>query len=213
MKTILSLLLLAAAGAADCVQITEVVTDPQIDWSGNGIVSSVDEFVELYNAADDPIDLTGFTLAFDDTTPSSYVFGTTTSGTLAFSAGSTLEALLPGDYVVLINPPGVLNNTIDVRLIDPDGTLAEVLGVDDGNATGPADEAVSRAWSGEAYLPWIVRTAATPGAAPPPVAEPAGLCLALFSAAAVFFASRRRRRRGCDRTPCGTPPPRSCARG
>ena len=209
--------LLWACGAgparADPLQISEVVTDPQADHSesaggngtpydlvpGTGTISSVDEFVEVFHAGSLPLDLTGYRLVFDDATPSSYDFGLSTGGVLLFSPGSSLEDFLPGGYALLGNPPGALNNRLDVLLRDPDGGLVDLLAIEDGNAGSVADEAVTRAWTGTGYLDGIVRSPVSPlgpaPSSPQPVPEPATILLVGASALAAARASARTARR------------------
>jgi hypothetical protein len=219
----LLLLVLAAAppAAADSVRITEVVTDPQADHSenaggngtpydllpGTGTISSVDEFVELFNAGSTALDLTGYTLAFLDTTPSSYTFGTTSgTATLLFTGGSSLEQLLPGGFVLLGNPPGALNNSLDIELRDPEGALRDLLAVADGNATSGLDEAVARLWTGHGFLDETERAPISPLDPGAPVPEPGGLVwLGLSVLAGASRATGGRARRATSRTPCGAP--------
>lgn len=214
------LLLLAAPAAADSVLITEVVTDPQADHSentggngmpydlapGTGTISSVDEFVELFNAGATPVDLTGYTLDFQDTTPSAYTFGVTSTGALRFSDGSSLEALLPGGFLLLGNPPGALNNRLEIELRDPGGALLDLLSVPDGNATSALDEAVARLWSGSAFTGELVRAGISPLRPGAPVPEPGFLgWLGLSVLGAGSLATAGRARRAASRRPSATP--------
>lgn len=225
----LLLLLLAAAAppaAADSILITEVVTDPQADHSenaggngvpydlvpGSGTVSSVDEFVELFNAGDTPVDLTGFTLGFLDTTPASYTFGATTgTAVLLYASGSSLEELLPGGFVLLGNPPGALNNALDVELRDPQGVLRDVLAIGDGNATSALDEAVARLWTGQGFLNETRRAPISPLDPGAPVPEPGGLAwLGLTALAVASRATGGRAPPAGSRRPCGAPRSPTC---
>ena len=227
----LLLLFLAAAApraGADSILLTEVVTDPQADHSenaggngvpydllpGTGTVSSVDEFVELYNSGAVPVDLTGFTLDFLDTTPSRYTFGSTSgTGTLLFTSGSSLEHLLPGGFVLLANPPGALNNDLDVELRDPLGALWDLLAAIDGNATSGLDEAVARLWTGQSFLDETRHEPISPLGPGAPVPEPGGLgwigltVLAVVSRATGGRAPPvgRRRPSGAPRSPTAPP--------
>ena len=154
-----ALILLAASAHAGPILITEVVTDPQGDHSensggngvaydavpGNGTISSVDEYVELYNAGGTVFDLRDYVLRFWDTTPSEYFFRDTPGGVLRFSGLSSVDAFMPGDFVLLGNPPGALNNSLRVDLETVHGMLFDSVRIPDGNATGASDEAVARA--------------------------------------------------------------------
>jgi len=216
------LLFAAAARAEPILLITEVVTDPQADHSenaggngvafddvaGTGTISSVDEFVELYNAGSVPVSLAGYSLWFRDTTPSRYVFGTTTRGTLRFSAGSGIGALLAGGYVLLGNPPGALNNAIEIVLARPDGSVADFVSLN-GNASSLLDEAVARRWNGS-YLDSFSHASITPLAPSPALPSP-GTAWLLASGLAAAAATRRRAHGASGRKPSGSRRPRSCA--
>jgi len=228
-------LALASARAAAEIIVTEVVTDPQQDHSenrggngtpfdavaGTGTISSVDEFVELYNAGPAAIDLRGFELSFADGSTSTYRFGASRSGVLRFTTGSDVQAWLPGAFLLLGNPPGRLNNSLDIALRDATGLVVAVLRVDDGNATSVLDEAVARAWEGcRPALTRLVRAAVTP-LAPPPDGGPSGPCgptlpggagpvpesgtVLLVSAVLLAFGTRRTVRRVVLRRPPATP--------
>jgi hypothetical protein len=213
--------LLWACGAdpalADSLLISEVVTDPQADHSessggnglpydllpGDGTISSVDEFVEIFHTGSLPLDLTNYELVFDDTTPSTYEFGVSSGGVLLWSPGSSLDGFLPGGYAVLGNPPGALNNRVDVYLRDAEGNLVDLLAIEDGNASSTLDEAVARIWTGTGYLTGSTRSPITPlGPEAPsqrPVPEPATILLLGISAAVAACANARRARRARDR--------------
>ncbi len=208
--------------AADTILVTEVVTDPQQDHSesaggnaipydlfpGTGTVSSVDEFVELYNASDEAIDLNGYALAFLDTSPSNYVFGTTTAGVTRYSPGSSLNELLAGGFVLLGNPPGAINNKIVVEVYDPHGNKLDRVEIADGKAANAAGEAVARMWDGERFLRRFFRDRITPLGPASPVPEPATVLLLAVSGAAA--ATRRRSRRASGRKRPETRQPRPC---
>ncbi|MEE8107368.1 MAG: lamin tail domain-containing protein [Planctomycetota bacterium] len=216
-----------APANADCLLITELVTDPQADHSentggngvpfddvpGTGTVSSLDEYVEIFNASGYVVDLTGFRLEFYDATPSSFVFGTST-GVVRISLGSTLDSLLPGAFALVGNPPGALNNRITVLLRDPGGGVVDSLIDVDGNATGASDEALYRPWTGDRFLDDPILGPITPLGFPPavrPVPEPATLvmvCVSGFSAALASVrrarCARRRKRHAVPRSPTPT---------
>ena len=205
-----TLVLFAGSASAGPILITEVVTDPQGDHSensggngvaydavpGNGTVSSTDEYVELYNAGRAVFDLRDYVLRFWDTSPSEYSFRDTPGGVLRFSGLSSVDVFMPGDFALLGNPPGALNNTLRVDLETVHGMLLDSVRIPDGNATGAADEAVARAWTGFEFKSRFVRGPISPLSFGEPVPEPP---LAVLGALAVLLsvvpALRRRPRR------------------
>lgn len=140
--------------AAVDVRIVEVVADPQTDWTGDGNVTTSDEHVELYNAGPDPVDLTGWVLLMEDSTPAeARLLGTVSSG----------------GRIVVWNPPGAINNDAVVRLLDSSGAERDRVAygsydatgsVPDANAVGVLDEAL--AWDGAGW----VKAHATPAEEP-----------------------------------------------
>jgi hypothetical protein len=166
----------SSAAIAQIIVINEVVTDPQHDWDdtaggngtpfdnvpGNGTISTADEWIEIHNHDSVPIDLTGWTVEFIDTTPATLDFANPVGVVLVFSGGGSVTNFQPGEYLTVGNPPGSMNNTVYVVLRDaavylvddveigddpegdglgdgaPDGTGS------DGNATGPEDESIAR---------------------------------------------------------------------
>jgi len=225
LAALLALLVPAARTCADStLLITEAVTDPQADHSenaggngapydavpGSGTVSTVDEFVEIHNGGLAPLDLTGWTLEFLDTTPEQYVFGVSTGGVLLFSAGAALDLFPAGAYLVLGNPPGALNNAIDLVLRDPSGGLVDTFSVADGAATSPLDESVERVWNGAAFGDRTRHAPISPLGPGQPVPEPAPLLLLGLSALLGARAIARRGRRAARRTRRGTRPPPPC---
>ena len=128
------------------IVLNEIVTDPQSDWStrgfdgisGTGAITSTDEFIELFNTTDVEIDLSGWTIEMNDTTPETEVV----------PDGTKIGAL---SFWVLGNPTGLLNNTSTIVLKDTTGTVVDQvilgngIGVGiDGNATSSSNESVSR---------------------------------------------------------------------
>ncbi|MHC4959805.1 MAG: PEP-CTERM sorting domain-containing protein, partial [Planctomycetota bacterium] len=215
----LALACATAPTAADQILITEVVTDPQLDHSdsaggngvafdmqpGTGTVSATDEFIELFNAGCDSIDLDGYALEFADSSPTGYIFGVTTGGTLRFSTGSSINNLLPGGFVLLGNPPGSLNNAIDIEFTDPFGGLVTSISIEDGNASTALDEAVARAWTGAGFGSTYVREAVTPLGPTPTVPEPTTALLTGLILLGAAAARPRRARRGSGRTRAAAP--------
>jgi hypothetical protein len=135
------------------LQISEIVAAPQTDWNGDGRVTDSDEFIELHNLGHHPVDLAGWTLLLNDTTPEIWKL----SGVLE---GGTRRAF--------VNPPGALNNNAHVALFDAAGTRVDEVryGTWPGatavgaGSSGPHDEALRRI--GDAWT----KGHATPGAPP-----------------------------------------------
>ncbi|MCB9078695.1 MAG: lamin tail domain-containing protein [Anaerolineaceae bacterium] len=157
------------------VVINEIVTDPQQDWSsdnfsgvaGEGSITDLDEFIELY-IEEDGLDLSGWTIELTD---SQTAIGDLTSGG-AFKVsnyisnnGGLFTFTAAGDYLVLgdVKKAGdAMNNNIFIVLRDKTGAVidkvelgndSEVDGPNDGapdgsnrggNADGVDDEAVFR---------------------------------------------------------------------
>ena len=212
-----ALLLLASAAPSACadgLRITEAVVDPQADHSesaggngapydpiyGTGTISSVDELVELGNLGCETISLSGYTLEFADSSPSSFEFGKD-KGLLLFSDKSGLDSLLPGGFVLLGNPPGALNNSISIHLRSPDGELVDTLRIRKGASTGIDDEAIHRGWIGGGLSPELIRGPISPlwldgfestclAGEPTPVPEPSSLLLLALGGLTLTAASR-----------------------
>jgi hypothetical protein len=211
---------LAQPNAFSAVLITEIVTDPQQDHGetagGNGIpfdtipgtgtVGDTDEFVELFNAGTSPVDLSTFTLVFDDTSDSEFAFSNPGAAILRFSQpGDAITHFTPGAFLVLGNPPGALNNTVTV-ILHRGGTLEDQIVVDDANATGLGDEAFAREWTGAGFSSQFAqRSVSLLGPGPvTPIPEPATLLLCAAGFAAML-ALTRRSRRGCGISPPPAP--------
>ena len=208
--TLWAVLFFAGSASAGPILITEIVTDPQGDHSensggngvaydavpGSGTVSSVDEYVELYNNGGAVFDLRDYVLRFWDTSPSEYFFADTPGGVLRFSGLSSVDAFLPGDFALLGNPPGALNNSLRVDLETVHGMLFDSVLIADGNATGAADEAVARAWNGFEFKSRFLRAPISPLSFGEPVPEPPAAVLgALVALLSVVRVLRRRSRR------------------
>ncbi|MDQ7030653.1 MAG: lamin tail domain-containing protein [Ardenticatenia bacterium] len=129
------------------VRVNEVLPAPrQVDWNGDGVLSSEDEWVELYNPLDEPVSLAGWLLDDGDGGSRPYRLPT---GTL----------IPPRGYLVLHRSrTGVaLNDAGDeVRLFARDGTLVDRV------AFGrlPVDQSLSNDGAGGFQADWAV----TPGA-------------------------------------------------
>ena len=165
--------------APEFIIINEVVTDPQQDWSdssgGNGVgfdafpgagtIGDTDEWVELRNTGTGPVNLqagNGWTLTITDSGTDLLNFLTPGSAVLVFSNGGSLTDFKPGEYLVIGNPPGAMNNDVYLSLRAPSGSLVGDVeigndpegdgsgdgapdgGTSNGNANGITDEAVAR---------------------------------------------------------------------
>lgn len=119
------------------VVINEVVTSPQNDWSdseggngtgydnlpGNGVVDLADQWIELYNGDDSAVDLTangGWELIMTDSAPDTLNFANLPSETgLFFSDGGSTTNFQPGEYLIIGDPPGALDDDVYVELRQP----------------------------------------------------------------------------------------------
>ncbi len=143
------------------VVINEVVTDPFTDWNtssfdgsiGAGSVDANDEWIELYIGTAG-LNLTGWTIEMNDGTDvsgsiaSGGVFATvnyvtTLSGTFINTAA--------GDYLILGNPTGEINNT-GLTIILRDASNAIVDQVTIGGGTGEAPSGSNSAFNSEAIV-------------------------------------------------------------
>lgn len=140
--------------APPSIRIVEIVADPQRDWNQDGILTASDEFVELWNAGNQEIDLAGWRLELNDTTPEV----------------ALLEGVMePGARLAVWNPPGQVNNNANVRLVDAQGDLVDEVsyGSFDETATVP-DANADDAWNEALYEDdgsWL-RGVATPNLPP-----------------------------------------------
>lgn len=139
------------------VLITEVVTDPQQDHGesgegngipfdaepGSGTVGSSDEYVEIYNGTDATVDLTGWSLTMSDGTDEVLSFSDSSFDSY-FSAGGDVTNFSSGEFMVIGNPDGSLNNEIALELFNDLGETVDSVNVDDANASDVSDEAYFR---------------------------------------------------------------------
>jgi hypothetical protein len=169
------------------VELSEIVTDAQRDWSdqrcdcpealGCGVpfdgkpgcndrVGPADEWVELVNRTGETLDLAAgpdsWRLRVVDETPEVTEIGPSTS--LFFSGTSGLRAWHDGDYLV-VKTAANSNNDARFELLDPWGSVVDVValgrgGVPSGSSTGVLDEAVVRVAPGSSE--WC-HAPATPG--------------------------------------------------
>ena len=138
----------------DRVMITELVTDPQQDHGessgGNGIlfdaipgtgtVGTTDEYIEVYNGTETALNVSFWTLNMLDGTDESQVLADE-AWDVFFSDEGSVENFSPGEFLILGNPQGAMNNTVTLELIDENGGIVDQVFVDDANAEGFSDEA------------------------------------------------------------------------
>lgn len=173
------------------LRISEVVVDPQSDWSdesgipfdpqpGSNAPGTNDEFVEIVNASSAVVDLRGYRVEMLDGSDEVLILGGTTTAQLRIlPEGSALDSLPPCGVLVIGDPPGMMNNESLIRLVDPQNqvvdflhltgssTLAGLPGVyynprGGGNSDSPEDEAVYPLWVTGPNAP-LVQGRATPG--------------------------------------------------
>ncbi len=101
------------------IRIVEIVADPLSDWNDDGKLTGSDEYVELWNTGTQAVELGGWRLFLNDSTPNN---------------ADLSGVILPGERRLALNPPGELNNNGHVALIAANGT--------------PADEIRFGTWSG-----------------------------------------------------------------
>ncbi len=130
-----------AGGTYLAATITEVLPDP-----ASPQLDSDDEFIELYNPYDQPLDLTGYTLK----TGSTWHYSFTIDGLVV--APHEYAALTSADTRLTLS-----NSGSGVRLFDPAGTLLA-----EAPSYGKAKTGQSWALSGNNQ--WVWTTEATPGA-------------------------------------------------
>ena len=134
------------------VLITEVVTDPQQDHSeskvGNGIkfdatpgtgtVSSSDEYIEIFNGTSDSVDMSQWSLNMIDGTDVLQDLSTAKEG--FYSAAGSLSDVGPGEFLVVGNPTGAINNSVTIELLNATDEIVDSIVIDDANATSTEDE-------------------------------------------------------------------------
>ncbi len=161
--------------------INEVVVDPQQDWDdssgGNGIpfddnpgtseegIGSEDEWIEIYNGSDSPVNLTGYRLLMIDGSDATETIGDGADGVEVYSPGSGGGLLQPDDFLVIGNPAGTMNLAVFIQLIDNNGSIVDQVEIGEdpagdgqgdcapapgqnGDATGIYDESVARCPNG-----------------------------------------------------------------
>jgi len=153
------------------VLITEVVTDPQQDHSesteangvlfdgtpGTGTVGSSDEYVEIFNGTDASVDISSWNLNMIDGTDENQSLNDESWDTY-FSNDGSLTEFGAGEFLVLGNPSGALNNSLTLELLSENGDIVDKLDVENANASDLSDESFYRLPNGEWTQGW-----ATPG--------------------------------------------------
>ncbi|MDJ0864537.1 MAG: hypothetical protein QNK03_00415 [Myxococcota bacterium] len=118
-------------GAA--LRINEIVTDPQRDWNdsvgpaglpfdalpGTGAVDAGDEYIEIENVGPVTVRVRDFVLRMTDGTPVSYRIGSGAAGVVERASQGDIDALPPGAVLVIGNPPGELDDSVLVEIVDP----------------------------------------------------------------------------------------------
>jgi hypothetical protein len=111
----------------DGVSLNEYMPDPASDWNGDGAADQDDEYIELYNANDAAVDLSGWRLddMDDGRQQSRFLFGPDGSPPYTLPAGAIVPAR--GFLLLFRSETGLaLNNDGDwVRLLRPDGAVVE----------------------------------------------------------------------------------------
>jgi hypothetical protein len=113
----------------DGISLNEYMPDPASDWNGDGAANQDDEYIELYNANDFAVDLSGWRLddMDDDAWQPRFLFGPDGSPPYTLPAGTIAPAR--GFLLFFRSQTGVaLNNDGDwVRLLRPDGVVVEAV--------------------------------------------------------------------------------------
>ncbi|MCX6354563.1 MAG: lamin tail domain-containing protein [Candidatus Aureabacteria bacterium] len=144
------------------VVINELVTDPLLDWNdtsggdgipfneipGDGTVDSADEWIEIYNKSDFPVDLSGWSIYLIDSVPSVEELGRGTA-ILRFSEGSGLTSFQPAAYLVIGDPAGNLSSSILVMLRDPSDAVMDTIEIGDDYEGDGDDDGVRIAIPGD----------------------------------------------------------------
>lgn len=117
------------------VVINEVVLYPKHDWSddsgvrfdaepGTGLISTTDQYVELRNADDIAIDLTGWTLAMVDADAATTPLASAQT-LIVFEAGSTIDSFQPGALALIGDPAGRASTDCFLVLRDQYGRIVD----------------------------------------------------------------------------------------
>ncbi len=114
------------------IRFNEIVTAPLLDWSsvqysvppGNSEITDTDEWIELLNQDTLTVNLAGWYLKMQDSSPETDFFSLSTDK-LFFSSGSDLTHFQPGQILILGNPSGALNNDVTLLLYNNGNLLVD----------------------------------------------------------------------------------------
>ena len=147
----------------DGLSLNEFMPDPASDWNGDGAADQDDEYIELYNANDFAVDLSGWRL---DDMDDGLRMAPDGSPPYTVPAGTTIQAR--GFLLFFRSQTGIaLNNDGDwVRLLRPDGAVVEAVEY----STSRDDQAYSKSVDGGAS--WTRSYPPTPGGSNTPGGTP-----------------------------------------
>ncbi|MBF0106165.1 MAG: lamin tail domain-containing protein [Deltaproteobacteria bacterium] len=144
------------------ILITEIVTDPQQDhgestpengipfdpFAGTGIIGTTDEYIEIFNGTEAAVDLSGWRVEMKDGTDETQALNDS-AWSMYFSNDGKLDSFESGEFLVLGNPAGSINNSLLLELYDEQDQLVDSVDVQDANAEDLTDEAFYRGADGE----------------------------------------------------------------
>ncbi len=136
------------------VHITEVVTDPLVDFGdssggdgiafnknvGSGSVSSNDEYIEIYNAKQESLNISQWCLIMEDGSNANVTLSDSNWETY-FSNGGDINNFQADEVAVFGNPSGSMSDSIAITLFDENGTIQDTLTVTNGDASGVDEQA------------------------------------------------------------------------
>lgn len=121
------------------VVINELVLHPHQNWNdqetgdgipfnaipGTGMVTTTDRWIELFNASDQVLDLTGWFLNMKESGSEPYIIGSGKATEIINPSPATLSNFLPEAYLVIGNPPFISDSTDAISLHDASGALVD----------------------------------------------------------------------------------------
>jgi hypothetical protein len=122
-----------SAGTPGLQLINEVVLDPFQDFNADGAVTSADQAIELLNKSGQTIDLTGWRLRMLDSSPR--VDAVNAFEVVTFSAGGSIEAWDPNEYVTLVHPGATMNDDVYIELVNYLGNAVDAVEIGGNSAT------------------------------------------------------------------------------